>query len=271
MPIEVDCPSCGQRHNVPYTQAGKTQACAACGKPLRVPAPRAMVASKTERERTEIVTPDDLFEWAYQRVTARLKWLVSRPIRVVVLLLLLLAGYLGMAAARWALHEAKPRAATVTGPIDPEPWEGVGMSDTNGDVRVTAQSVTMDKITLHTQHGVGTFPSAGLFLVIALKIENLSRDQELRYSGWDGRIAATDQVATLKDDQGIIIKQFDGTEQVVGQVRSASVKPGDSIKELLVFDSSRPYTRYIKLSLPAKALGRTGELRIKIPQTPAID
>jgi hypothetical protein len=266
MPIEVDCPTCGQRHNVPYTQAGRTQDCAACGKPIRVPAPRALVASKAQRERTEIITPDDLFDWAYERVTSRLKWLISRPFRLVVLLVLLVACYLGIAAARWALREATAAATASRKSHDPDPWDSAGMSDTNGQVRVTAESVSVSKIMLLGQQRVNTFQSAAWFLVIALKIENLSPDQELQYSGWDGRAAATDQVATLTDNLGGIIKQYDGSEQIVGQIRSASIKPGESIKELLAFDSSRLCTRLLRLSLPAKALGGTGELRIGIPQ-----
>jgi hypothetical protein len=274
MPIEVDCPTCGQRHNVPYTQAGKTQACAACGKPMRVPAPRAMVASKTEHQRTELITPDDLFEWAYQRVTSRLKWLISRPLRLVVLMILLIAAYLGIAAAKWALRDVgKPAPTAAAQPVDPEPWEGVGMSDTNGRVRVSAEGTTFERVALHVASG-GTTKTIKGFLIITLKIENLSPNEELRYSGWSARSAAIDQAATLKDDRDVVVKQFDefvGTEQIVGQIQSASIQPAGSTKEVLVFQRARPSTRYLKLSLPAKAYGGTGELRIKIPQTPDYD
>jgi hypothetical protein len=126
--------------------------------------------------------------------------------------LLLIAGCLGIPAAKWALRAPKKSAFVIAPrPVDPEPWDGVGMSDANDRVRVTATSVTTKKLL------VVRFKSVEAFLVVALKIENLSPTDALPYSGWVARSDAVDQAATLKDDQGTVLTQYSGPDEIAGQ------------------------------------------------------
>lgn len=272
MPIEVDCPACGQRHNVPFTQAGQTQKCAACGHSMQVPTLRGMVATKSENRRPEVITPDDLFEMAYQRASIYVKAMIRRPIRSALAACLLVACLIGIGVAKRALRDSvKSEPAGQGLRADPEPWEGVGMSDSNDRVRVTAEAVTTEKPMVKPPNSSPPHKYAYPVLMVALKIENLSPDQPLPYSGWEVGSAPANQAATLKDSQGVEIKQFDGGERFVGQTSSASIPPGGSVKDLLVFQIPHSYASYVKLALPANAVGGTGNLRIKIPRTPSGD
>jgi hypothetical protein len=272
MPIEVDCPHCGQRHDVPFTHAGHTQPCAACGQTMRVPTPRAMVRSKSDSERPQIITPDDLFEMAYDRAVRSLKWLVSRPLRLVLLSLAVIAGGLGIGAAKWALHTPEKSAPAPPPHVDPEPWEGVGLSDTNGHVRVTAESIKIDRMMLRSRRSKAISKSPKAFLIVALKIENLSRDEPIQYSGWDASAVPADQVATLKDDQGGVLRPFDGGEEVmIDQATPGPIPASGSIKDIVAFEFPQGKSAYVRLALPGKSVGATGDLRIKIPRTQSDD
>jgi hypothetical protein len=108
------------------------------------------------------------------------------------------------------------------------------------------------------------------YLRIALKIDNLS-PEGLKYTGWSLASGNNDHAATLKDDAGASHNQVSWEAQIVGQTRSATIKPAESLVDILVFDAPRTYAKYLKLTLPAEACGGTGALRIKIPRTRAPD
>ena len=79
----------------------------------------------------------------------------------------------------------------------PRPVEGVGISDTGGHVRVTAESIKTDRMMLRSRRSKAISKSPKAFLIVARKIENLSRDEPIQYSGWDASAVPADQAATL--------------------------------------------------------------------------
>jgi hypothetical protein len=278
MPIHVDCPTCGQRLRVANFAAGRISKCTACGSAVRVPKPTDMLEDETENRpalsnnQAGSFSVRDLGHRSIERLSGWLDWLADRPARVVVLVLFLLVGYVGVAAAKWALNKATETVPTPSaqGPVDPEPWEGVGLSDANDKVRVTATSVTTEQISYIPYDSKLARKTPKALLKVVLKIENIG-PTELKYTGWQPRNEGGDQVARLKDDTGAVHEQAAWDARIVGQVLTATIAPSKSVDEVLIFQNPGIYVKYLKLSLPAEACGGTGTLRIKIPRTPASD
>ncbi|HET6323983.1 MAG TPA: hypothetical protein VFG04_04735, partial [Planctomycetaceae bacterium] len=176
-----------------------------------------------------------------------------------------------VATAKWALSKsAEPPSSTIVEPVDPEPWEGVGISDANENVRVTATGVTSEQIVVTPYDSKLARKTPKAYFKIVLKIENVG-SSNVKYAGWSARQDNLEQAAKLKDDTGATVEQALGDVRVVGQTGSASIRPGTSVEEILIFQPPPTYARYLKLALPAEASGGTGNLRIKIPRTRVVD
>jgi hypothetical protein len=279
MPIHIDCPVCAQRLRVPNFAAGRITKCTSCGAAVRVPQPTALLkeedetgeASPTAKEtQTEALSLSEVWYRSIERLSGSLDWLAERPIRILVVALILVAGYVGVATAKWAL--SKPVDLTIKSEeaVDLEPWEGVGTSDANDRIRVTAQSVTTDQIGVIPPNMSVARKTPKAYLRIELKIENLG-PSELKYSGWSVGGGNDDHAARLKDDTGIVHHQVVWKARIVGQTPSAVIPPSGSVSDVLVFEPPGTYARYLKLALPAEACGGTGDLRIKLPRTRFID
>jgi hypothetical protein len=50
-------------------------------------------------------------------------------------------------------------------------------------------------------------------------------------------------------------------------VSSASVHPGKSVEDVVVFEEPVARAEYLRLELPASAFGGTGKLRFQIPKS----
>ncbi|HEV8071366.1 MAG TPA: hypothetical protein VGP76_26870 [Planctomycetaceae bacterium] len=279
MPIHIDCSVCGQRLRVPNFAAGRITKCTACGAAVRVPQPTALLKEEDEtknagpvanKNQTDPFSPSEVWYRSIERLSGSLDWLAERPIRILVVALVLVAGYVGVATAKWAL--SKPVDLTIKSQeaIDLEPWEGVGTSDANDRVRVTAQSVTTEQIAVVPPNMRAAQKTPKAYLRIALKIENLG-PSELKYSGWSVSAGNEDHAARLKDDAGVAHKQVVWKARIVGQTSSEVIPPSGSVSDVLVFEPPGTYARYLKLALPAEACEGTGDLRIKLPRTRFID
>ena len=99
-----------------------------------------------------------------------------------------------------------------------------------------------------------------------LEIQNLSTTETIHYSGWGLIPDHLDQAATMKDSAGGEQLQPRWPDVIVGQFSKDAIEPASSMEEILVFSLSPGYAKYLKLTLPAKAVGGTGILRIKIPR-----
>ncbi len=279
MPIHVNCPICDQRLRVPNFAAGRITKCTACGNAVRVPSPEAMLEDdpcdaarkKTTKREAEPFSLSEVWHRSFERLSGWLDSLADRPARILVVALVFVVGYVGVATAKWALSKSvEPATSPIVEPVDPEPWEGVGMSDANENVRVTATGVTSEQIVVTPYDSKLARKTPKAYFKIGLKIENIGPSQ-LKYTGWETHQEHLEQAATLKDDTGATIPQALRDVRVAGQTGSAPIPPGTSIEEILIFELPPTYARYLKLALPAEACGGTGNLRIKIPRTRVVD
>jgi hypothetical protein len=267
MSIHLDCPICNQRLNIPNKAVGRLIQCVACGSAIRVPDPKAMVA-------TETVEQVGLFGGLRLQLAQigprSSEFIAQRPVAALGMLFAFVLVLIGLKFARAPIsdfisHARGEQAAQVTGPVDPEPWPGVGLRDENDHVRVVLKTSTLEQITV-------VRPSVGVkrktqrpYLKIVLEIQNLSATEKLHYSGWGVRHDNHDHIATMKDNAGVEHRQPESPDVIVGQYEKDSIEPNGSIEDILVFDLPLSYVKYLKMSLPAEAVGGTGLLRIKIP------
>jgi hypothetical protein len=283
MPILVDCPVCNTRLRVPNYAAGRFTKCTACGNGLRVPQPKKMLekgeddadddddeGSRKDRGQAEKLAPSDLSQWSMEKLSAFTEWLTDRPLRAVMAGLIVVVISLGVTGAKWALNKPVDNTIVTVEPEDTEPWDGVGTTDANDRVRVTMQSANTEPIEVIPINQSGARKTPRAYFRVVLKIDNLSPD-ELKYTGWAIDSGHGEHPATLKDDTGNSHKQVYWTSRIVGQTTSAKIKPGESITDVLVFEPTGTYAKYLKLSLPAESCGGTGLLRIKIPRTRVLD
>jgi hypothetical protein len=278
MPIHVDCPVCGQRLRVPNFAAGRITKCSACGNAVRVRQPKELLeedsgeaaAAKPSKRQAEPFSLSEVWPRSVERLSGWLDSLADRPARILVVALIFVAGYVGVATAKWALSKSiEAPTSSIVEPVDPEPWDGVGTSDANDSVRVTLVSANPEQVVIVPFDSKLARKTPKAYLRVVLKIENLG-PSEIKYSGWP---AGKDnkQVATLRDDSGSAYDQAVWDARVVGQVGATSIRSGGSVEEVLVFGPPATYARYLKLALPAEACGGTGLLRIKIPHTRVVD
>jgi len=262
MSIHLDCPICDQRLNIPNKAVGRLIQCVACGSAIRVPDPKAMVA-------TEEVEPAGLFGGLrLSELGARSSDFISRrPLAALGILLGLLGALIAFKFAKAAISSnlAETVAVESQGPVDPEPWEGVSQTDQNERVCVTAKAAT-DQLIDVVRPSVGVKrKTSKVYTKIVLEIKNLA-PETIEYSGWGLDPKHQDHLATMKDNTGGEHRQPAWADVIIGQVGTAKIEPNSSIEETLVFDLSPSYVKYLKLALPAKAVGGTGILRIKIPR-----
>jgi hypothetical protein len=272
MPIHLNCSVCGQRLRVPNFAAGRITKCTACGNAVRVPSPTKLLQEDGESSNeklqantgeSEEFSVSEVWYRSIERLSRSLDWLSDRPIRILFAVLILAAGVLGISTAKWALNKP-PEPVLSVEPEDSEPWEGVGLTDANDSIRVTA-SAAHQQVLVIPQGRTGAVKTPKAYLQIGLKIENLG-PTELKYSGWSADTGREQHAARIKDDSGHSFKQVVWRAGIVGQTSSAVIPPSGSISDLLVFENTEGWSRYLKLTLPAAACEGTGNLRIKIPQ-----
>jgi hypothetical protein len=272
MPIHLDCPICGQRLQVSNAARGRTLQCVACGNAVRVPEPKSMLEAKTA-ESTEALALGHKLTRAQGSLSAWLESLANRPILLLGVVVLFVVAALGIKTALWAAGKFAHRAptATIQEAVDPEPWDGAGTSDANDRVRVTLKSATVEPITVVEPESNRVHKTPKSHLKIVLEIQNLSPSEAVQYSRWSTHADTRAQSAKLSDDTGAVHQQVDWSERIVDQLNSMSIQPSGKVEELLVFPYPGKYSRYLKLALPAQAIGGTHDLRIKIPWTRSAD
>jgi hypothetical protein len=266
MSIHLDCPICEQRLTVSNATAGRLIQCAACGSAVRVPEPKSLMATKTAA-----AGPLDRLRLQLAQIGPRSsEFIAERPVAALGILFAFVLALIGLKFAKAAISDfvsnvRGEQTAQVSGPVDPEPWPGVGLGDENGHVRVALKTATVEQVTvIRPSVGVKRKTQKPYFKVV-LEIQNLSPTEKLHYSGWGVRPDNHDCVATMKDNAGVPYKQPESPDVIVGQFVKDSIEPNASLEEILVFNLPLAYAQYLKLSLPAQAVGGSGVLRIKIP------
>ncbi len=136
-----------------------------------------------------------------------------------------------------------------------------------GDVRVRISSVKVDFVS-------GTdfrdFKSKEQHLLVHMKVENLSDNRKVDFTGWQA-VEYFDEgnAPQLRDNFNNKYKRitFGFATNIDGQILSASIYPEKSITDLLIFEVPVDGAEYLRLELPAKNFGGTGKLRLQIPKS----
>jgi hypothetical protein len=277
MAIYIDCGVCNQGLRVPNFAAGRITKCPGCGNAVRVPQQKAMLkeadaeGSRKHNLNNRPLAPSELWRHPIEGLSTWLDWLADRPARILILTLILVGLYAGVATARWAFSNAiDAPVASSAGPVDPEPWDEATTSDANDFVRVTATSTATQQISYVPRDYNTARKTPTAYFTIVLKIDNIG-NSPLRYTGWSISQDKPEQAAKLIDYTGSTLQQVGWDGRVLGQTSSATIPPSGSIEDFLVFPNSSRVSPYLKLQLPAAACGGNGNLRIKLQQTPMVD
>lgn len=104
-------------------------------------------------------------------------------------------------------------------------------------------------------------------LVVELKLQNAGVTSKIDYNSWGD--AGREHSAILQDQKGrdYRLRSFAPDWYVKGRVSDATLFPGKTIDDVLVFEAPPPKLEitYFRLELPAAAYGGTGKLQIQIP------
>lgn len=115
----------------------------------------------------------------------------------------------------------------------------------------------------------GQSESSEDYLALKVTIRNTTTTKKIDYSSWTAdRYSFGDRSAKLSDEHGNRYKRITLSlgDTVEGQTSSASIRPGDNITDLLLFEEPIDAAKKLRLELPASAFGGEGYLRIEIPR-----
>jgi hypothetical protein len=148
-----------------------------------------------------------------------------------------------------------------------ENWASAKQAVQQGDVRIRVTKVAVQKIPLKNL-GRSTESTDDL-LSVHLQVANTSQTKKVNYLTWRGKDFSLERDwAAMTDNFDNTLKRIGfgfGTE-VEGAVESTeSIYPGKSVDDILVFEAPIDATEYLRLELPAKNFGGTGNIRLQIP------
>jgi hypothetical protein len=147
-------------------------------------------------------------------------------------------------------------------------WASAKGSVRQGDVELTVSSVFIGKVPVRGGFDDGDSVSEDELLAVQLEIVNRSESKKVEYESWLGRdISFSRDYATLQDNFGNNYRRVSfgfGTE-IVGHTEKASIYPGKSLADVLVFQAPVEKAEYLNLELPADNCGGTGMFRLRIP------
>jgi hypothetical protein len=124
-----------------------------------------------------------------------------------------------------------------------------------GDVRVRVTTASMQLPEIK-----GRPAGKEKYLILNIQIDNRATDRQIDYASWG------EAGATLRDNLGKPhrLKSVSSAD-VVGHVRRASVLPGKSVSDVLIFDLPPPNISYLHLELAGSAVGGGVGFRFEIP------
>ncbi len=147
-------------------------------------------------------------------------------------------------------------------------WASADNAIRQGDTEVFVSEVVVGKVRLIGFRGRVT-ASEDELLAITLKVSNSGENRIIQYNSWRGAdFSFARNRATLTDNFGNTYErsQFDAVREVAGHTKSASLHPGESVTDVLVFERPLANVEHLKLELPGRNIGGEGMLRIRIPQ-----
>jgi predicted Zn finger-like uncharacterized protein len=166
--------------------------------------------------------------------------------------------------------EAKPPPANTPRPEQAK-QEWINAQDhtaVQGDVRVGITSAVVDFVQLNDITGRAN--SKERLLILRVRLENQSDTRKVEYQGW-GHTTLFD----LKEKTPVLKDNFGNAHHrarwqlgvtVPGQVVAKSIRPKETLDDVLIFDRPVDKAEFLRLELPASAFGGTGWLRFQIPK-----
>jgi hypothetical protein len=138
----------------------------------------------------------------------------------------------------------------------------------HGDAQVRVTSVMIGPVEMDMENG-DVEKSTTDNLIIRLVIKNTSQEgKEIDYRGWRTTAKLDRDAATLRDDGGFKYPPAILNRPVKGQVRSTqSIKPRESLEDVLVYHAPRNNPNELRLELPATAFGGIGTIKFRIPSS----
>jgi len=102
---------------------------------------------------------------------------------------------------------------------------------------------------------------------IEIQLRNLSTTNKLRYRTMDGdAFAWSGSAANIEDNFGnkYLRISFDTIGKPVGRTREASIYPGKSVRDVLIFEPPVDSIEYLSLSLPLDRVGKKGRVVFRV-------
>jgi molybdopterin/thiamine biosynthesis adenylyltransferase len=145
-------------------------------------------------------------------------------------------------------------------------WDDGFAGVAQGDVAVKVVDAKVGKVGLDAIDGDSV--SVSDLLMVTLVITNKSGARKLNYESWAGSDVSFSRrdYASLEDEAGNIYKRasFPLGTKVKGQQRAASVYPGESTTDVLVFERPTSGSKELRLELPGENIGGSGMIRLLI-------
>jgi hypothetical protein len=149
------------------------------------------------------------------------------------------------------------------------PWPDASQPLRLGDVQVEITRVVVGRVPLWQEIIEEDAESENVLLTVWLKITNNSETKKIDYSGYMGDLSSVlDIDADLTDSFENTYRntRFSATLKVKDADTNASIYPGKSHVDAVVFEPPVDAIEYLRLTLSAKAFGGDGEFRFQIPK-----
>jgi hypothetical protein len=138
-----------------------------------------------------------------------------------------------------------------------------------GDVRLDIVSVQIGPVDLKQKASTTASPERYLTIHLRITDEGILF-QPTPYEPWaDLAGSPSKHTPALTDNQGRTYEQktFESGWTVAGRREGDALNPGHQVKDVLVYPVPAGDVEYLRLTLPASALGRSGEFRFQIPRS----
>jgi hypothetical protein len=159
----------------------------------------------------------------------------------------------------------------------------------DGDVQVSLGWIIISNVKIKDVLGDQTVTDKK-HLGIQVFIENVGKTRKIEHRGWSGAFTMANPLDLLKGDSGSRMEalssatgryaaslsdnfansykrlSLEAGAQIANQVSSpTSIRPGEKLQDMLVFEQPLDNIQFLRLELPASAYGGSGTLRFQIP------
>lgn len=179
-----------------------------------------------------------------------------------------------LAWAGWQPLEPAPEAPVASEPpiaVTPPNRSGTSMpadtAITIDGVQVRVKSARVGRVPFKAAPSGNTLNSDDPVLIMGLEINNLSETKKFTYRTWRVPASFSDAGAILTDN---FDNEYEPLHVSFGKthvraIDRASVYPGSSVDDVIVFERPVAKAEHLNLTLPASNVGGEGTLRLRIP------